>query len=192
MPRNEGGRGLLQVKQIVEEEKRASCDYIQNSTENAVKAVSQEHTLSIKGPKQYYRQEDIKKRRDIWQTNARHGQYLKDFQGKVDINVDLKKDTEGFLLAARDQTERINAIKAKIDKTTDNCKSQFCKKKEKTIDYLFSTGSKIAQSDYKERYNKVASMLHWNLCKKYSIHAAGKWREHKVEKIILKDYVRIL
>ena len=59
MSRNEGGRGLLQLKQTVEEEKRALYDYIQNSTEDALKVVSQEYT------EKDYRQEEIKKRRDI-------------------------------------------------------------------------------------------------------------------------------
>ena len=40
MPRNESGRELLQVKQTVGKEKRALYDYIQNSTEDALKAVS--------------------------------------------------------------------------------------------------------------------------------------------------------
>ena len=34
LPRQTGGRGLLQVKQTVEEEKRALNDYIKNRTEN--------------------------------------------------------------------------------------------------------------------------------------------------------------
>ena len=78
-------------------------------------------------------------------------------------NGDLKKETEGFLLAAQDQALRINAIKAKIDKPIHNSQCQLCKVKEETINHLASACSKIAQTDYKERHNKVASMLHWNL-----------------------------
>ena len=100
-------------------------------------------------------------------------------------NGDLKKETEGFLLAAQDQALRTKAIKDKIDKTTMiYSKCRLCKKKEVTADYLVSAYNKIAQTDYKERHNKVASMLYWNLCKKYNIPAADKWWEHKVEKVI--------
>ena len=200
MPRNEGGRGLLQVKQTVEEEKRALCDYIQNSTEDALKAVSREHILNVKGTKNDYRQEQIKKRRDIWQTKALDGQYLRDIEGKVDIkktrswirNGDQKREIEGFLLAAQDQALRTKAIKAKIDKTIDANKYRLCKEKEETVDHLVSACSKIAQTDYKERHNNVASMLHWNLSKKYNIPAVEKWWEHKVDKVILKEDVKIL
>ena len=130
---------MLQIKQAVEEEKRTLCDYIQNSTEDALKAVSQEHILNFKDTKKDFRQEGIKKRRDIWQSRALHGQYLKDMEGKADIekawsslrNGDLKKETEGFLLAAQDQALRTNAIKAKIEKATDDSKYRLCKEKKK-------------------------------------------------------------
>ena len=77
-----------------------------------------------------------------------------------------KKKKQGFLIAAQD-TLRTNVIKAKIVKVTEDSKYRLCKEKNKTIDHLISLCSKIAQTDYKERHNKVASMLHWNLCKRY-------------------------
>jgi hypothetical protein len=200
MPRKEGGRGLLQVKQTVEEEKRALNDYLLSSTEDALKAVSNEDLLKVEGTKKDYKAEEINNRRDRWQSKVLHGQYLKDIEGKVDTektwswlkNGDMKKETEGFLLAAQDQALRTNTIKAKIDKTTDDSKCRLCKEKEETVDHLVSACSKIAQTDYKERHNKVASMLHWNLCKKYNIPAADKWWEHKVEKVLQQDDVKIL
>src|SRR6185436_937871 len=55
-----------------------------------------------------------------------------------------------------------------------------------------SACSKIAQTDYKERHDKVATMLHWNLCKKYSIPTTNNWWEHKVEKALETDDVKVL
>ena len=62
-------------------------------------------------------------------------------------------------MAAQDQAIRTNAIKAMIDKTSSDIKCRLCKVKEETIDHLVSSFSKIAQTDYKEWHNKVASML---------------------------------
>ena len=45
LPRQAGGRGLLQIKQTVEEEKRALNDYIKNCTVHALKAVTVEELL---------------------------------------------------------------------------------------------------------------------------------------------------
>ena len=68
-------------------------------------------------------------------------------------------------MVAQDQAIRTNAVKARIDKTSSDSKCRLWKIKEETIDHLVSSYSKIAQTDYKEQHDKVASMLHWNLCR---------------------------
>ena len=78
-------------------------------------------------------------------------------------------------MATQDQAIRTNAIKAKIDKLSSDSKCRLCKVKEEAIDHLLSSCNKIAQTDYKERHNRVASMLHRNLCKKYNLPTADKW-----------------
>ena len=67
-----------------------------------------------------------------------------------------------------------------------------CKVKEETIDHLVRSCSKIAQTNCKERHNIVASMLHWKLCRKYNLPTADKWWEHKVDKVLQKEDVKIL
>ena len=200
LPRKAGGRGLLQIKQTVEEEKRALNDYINNSTEYALKSVSNEELIKVNESKTEYHKKELVNRQERWQSKALHGQYLKDIKDKTDNDItwnwlkngELKKETEGFLIAAQDQALRTNAIKAKIDKVTEDSKCRLCKEKDETIDHLISSCSKIAQTDYKERHNKVASMLHWNLCKKYHLPASDKWWEHNVEKVLQNEEVKIL
>ena len=95
-------------------------------------------------------------------------------------------------MAAQAQTIRTNAIKAKINKTSSDNKCRLCKVKEEPIDYFTSSCSKITQTDYKERHNKVASMLYWNLYRKYNQLIADKWWEHKFDKVLQKEDVKIL
>ena len=95
-------------------------------------------------------------------------------------------------MAAQGQAIRTNAIKARIDKTSSESKCRLCKVKEETIDHLVSSCIKIAQTEYKERHDKVASMLHWNLYRKYNLPTADKWWEHKVDKVLQKEDVKIL
>ena len=52
MLRKEGGRGLLQVKQTVEEEKRALGDYLLNSTEDALKQSPRKTYSKWRAPRQ--------------------------------------------------------------------------------------------------------------------------------------------
>ena len=200
LPRQAGGRGLLQIRQTVEEEKRALNDYIKNSTEHVLKAFSDEELLKVNESKSEYHKKELKNCQEQWQSKPLHGQYLQDIKDKTDNyitwswlkNGEIKKETESFLIAAQDQALRTNAIKAKIDKVTEDSKCRLCKEKDETIDYLISSCSKIAKTDYKERHNKVASMLHWNLCKKYHLPVSKKWLEHNVEKVLQNEKVKIL
>ena len=149
--------------------------------------------------KEYHKQE-INTRKKRWQGKALHGQYFKDIEGKFDCdnpwnwltNGELKKETEVFIMAAQDQAMRTNAIKTKIAKTVNDSKCRLCKEKKETVDHLVSACSKIALTNYKDRHNKVASMLHWNLCKKYHLPAADKWWEHKIEKVVQNNEAKIL
>src|SRR6185436_20098676 len=107
----------------------------------------------------------MRERERKWRAKALHGQYLKDTEDNIDkaktwqwlANGELKKETEGLILAAQEQAFR----------TRDSTKCRLCNTKDETVDHLLSACSKIAQTDYNERHDKVATMLHWNLCKKY-------------------------
>ena len=130
LPRQAGGRGLQQIRQTFKEEERALNDYIKNSTEHALKTVSDEELLKVNESKSEYHKKELKNRQERWQSKPLYGQYLQDIKNKTDNyitwiwlkNDELKKETEGFLIAAQDQALRTNAIKVKIDKVTEDTK----------------------------------------------------------------------
>ena len=70
----------------------------------------------------------MRNHQEIWQNNARHGLCLNDTDGKTDCEITwnwlkngyLKKETEGFMMAAQDQAIETNTIKARIDKTSSD------------------------------------------------------------------------
>ena len=66
LPRQKGGRGLLQIKQTVEEEKRALNNYIKNSPELALKAVSDEKLFKVNESKSEYHKKELKNRQEWW------------------------------------------------------------------------------------------------------------------------------
>ena len=110
LPRQAGGKRLLQIRQTVEEEKRALNDYIKNSTDRALKAVSDEELLKVNESKSDYHKKELKNRQERRQSKPLNGQYLQDIKDKTDNyitwnwmkNDELKKATEGFLIAAQD------------------------------------------------------------------------------------------
>ncbi|XP_062826554.1 uncharacterized protein LOC134296214 [Anolis carolinensis] len=107
-------------------------------------------------------------------------------------NGTLKKETEGLILAAQEQPIRTNAIKAKIEKSADDPKCRLCKETDETIDHILSCCKKIAQTDYKQRHNYVAQMIHWNLCLKYHLPAVKNWWDHKPAKVLENERAKIL
>ena len=61
-PRRIGGRGLLQIRQTVEEEIRNLSEYISNSTESAHKEVITERLLTEEDTKKEYTRKEMRNR----------------------------------------------------------------------------------------------------------------------------------
>ena len=99
----------------------------------------------------------------------------------------LKKKTNGLLVAAQDQAFRTNSIRVKIVKQEGSPLCRLCGNKEETVDHLVSSCSKIAQTDYKNRHDKVAANLHWSLCKQFGFPRADNRWEHRAEKALEND-----
>ena len=101
------GRGLLQIRQTVEEERRSLSEYISSSTESALKEVITEGLLTIENTKNKYERKEMSSRQERWQKKVLYGQYLYDTDGKTDCEITwnwlkngyLKKETEGFIMA---------------------------------------------------------------------------------------------
>ena len=80
--------------------------------------------------KKEYKRKEMRSHQERWQNKALHDQYLKDTDGKTDCEITwnwlkngyLKKEMEGFIMAAQDQAIRTNAIIFKISKTYGDSK----------------------------------------------------------------------
>ena len=71
----------------------------------------------------------------------------------------LKRETESLLLATQNNAIRINYIKAKIDNTQHHSKYRLYDNKDKTVNYIISECSKLAQKEYKTRHNWVGKVI---------------------------------
>uniref|UniRef100_A0A803THT2 Reverse transcriptase domain-containing protein n=1 Tax=Anolis carolinensis TaxID=28377 RepID=A0A803THT2_ANOCA len=200
LPRRSGGRGLLQVKQAVKEEEHALAEYVKQSEEPALIEVKNQKLLKAQQTKNQYKKTALQTRADSWHNKTLHGKFLDKIEGKADkektwlwlTNGTLKKETEGLILAAQEQDIRTKAIKAKIEKSADDPKCRLCKETDETIDHILSCCKKIAQTDYKQRHNYVAQMIHWNVCLKYHLPAAKNWWDHKPAKVLENEQAKIL
>ena len=95
----------------------------------------------------------------------------------------LKRETEGLIMAAQDQSLRARWVKYYIDRSTDSLKYRMCRKLDKNVSHIVSKCNKLAQDEYKKlRKDKVAVLLRWQWCKTCGFKMNQKYYEHLVEK----------
>lgn len=200
LPRAEGGRGLKSIAQSVEEDKRGLMDYITSSKEKVLSKVKQAKLINSEGMKKEFVKKMKAKKMAEWRSKPLPGQYVRETEKITKkeetyqwlISGQLKKETEGLIVAAQDQALRTNCIKVKIDKQQGSPMCRLCGSKEETVDHLISSCSKIAQTDYKSRHDKVAANLHWSLCKQFGFSRTEKWWEHRAEKALENEEFKLL
>ena len=70
-------------------------------------------------------------------------------------NGNLKRETKSLIVAAQNQSIRRNPVKASIDKSQGDSLCRVCGKVDESIDYIVSGCSKLAQKEYKRRYDNL-------------------------------------
>ena len=105
----------------------------------------------------------------------------------------LKRETEGLLMAAQEQAIRTRNIRKVIDKEKISGKCRMCGAREETVAHIVSECDKLAQKEYKIwRHDKVAMVIHWELCHRHGFPTEEKWYDHRIEKVLENDKVKIL
>ena len=74
-------------------------------------------------------------------------------------------------------------VKYHIDKSVDSTSCRMCGETGKTFSHIVSEWSKLAQREYKRRYDNVARMVHWKLCEKFNLEKSGKWYLHNPQTV---------
>ena len=67
-----------------------------------------------------------------------------------------------------------------------------CGKVDETNNHFISERSKIPLKECKRRHEWVGKRVHWDLSKKFGIHASEQWYSHKPEAVVENDFCKIL
>ena len=198
LPRSEGGRGLLSVADSVNIERRSLHCHVRRTEESLLK-VAQRYTRADEVGSKEYKRERKEERHQDWRNKPLHGRFLRCTEEVASSKSwnwlksgELKKETEGLITAAQDQSLRTNVMKARIEKANVSPMCRMCNKAEETVFHIVSECSKMAQTEYKGRHDKLAKVIHWDLCKKYGVKVLAKWYDHVPEKVVENDQVKIL
>ena len=100
----------------------------------------------------------------------------------------LKRETESFLIAARNNAIRTKYVKAKIDKIAD----VDCGDRDETINHIISECCKLAQREYKTRHDWEGKVIHGELCNKFEFDHTNKWYLYNPESVLENETHKIL
>ena len=203
--RRQGGRGLHSIEEVVRREENALTTFVLRSQDPEISSLKDYFVKDkILLGKEIDKVEDTRqheeKRTERWTSKVMHGQYPRQMKTVADASSwdwlaeqDLKKETEGLLIAAQDQALRTNYIKHKIDKVPGSSPlCRLCRSHSETIDHILNGCPKLSQTDYKARHDKVSAAIHWSLCKEHGFSHSSKWYEHRAEKVLENDEVKLL
>ena len=193
--RAEGGRGLISVEDCVLIEKNCLYEYIRNSQEPMLKEIQGEGVVDIGAEKNFIKD----KRKNNLKEKKLHNAFFSNTEFRDAISWDwlkkgdLKKATEGTLMAAQEQAIRTRSIKHHIDKENISPLCRICGEREETVAHLISECKNLAQKQYKQwRHDKIAQVIHWQLCKDYNLEHAEKWYDHRPQVTVENDKVKTL
>ena len=197
--RTEGGRGLKSVEETIMEEEQSLWQYMKRSDDDL-------HVFTRKAMKDYgtatvceFRVKTSQERKARWKDKTMGGQFLRQTE-KITAEESwrwlkrgsLKRETESLVIAAQDQALRTNYRKAKVEKSGQPATCRMCKEKDETVSHIISECSKLAQTDYKQRHDRVATAVHWSLCRKYGIKVTSEWYKHTAEKVMESEQAKLL
>ena len=172
IPRKDGGRGLISIKDCAELAIRGLEVYVHGSEERLIQAARGDKIDGLEAAS-VLKKSKIEKRLKDWEEKVLHGQYLRQTKEvRSDQcwtwlqNGDLKRETESLIVAAQNQSIRTNLVKARIDKSQGDPLCRMCRKVDESIDHIVSGCSKLAQKEYKRRHGNLGKIVHWKLARK--------------------------
>ena len=149
LPRREGGRGLISVEDAINTEERNINVYISQSQERLLKAAwKRKNVDEIETPKGY--KERKRKRTEDWSGKQLHGQFKRETGDLSGVSWnwirtgELKKETEGLIVAAQDQALRTNAVKARIENQNVSSKCRMCGSHDETVQPILCSCCRLA------------------------------------------------
>lgn len=211
LPRQEGGRGLIDICNLHNKQILSLRSYFHNKSEHSslhkhvTEADKKLTPLNLQNRNTQINEHLISTQAKIaaWSRKALHGRhraYLSQpHVDKIKSNEWLKRgelfpETEGFMLAIQDQIIATRNFRKYIIKDpnqpTDTCRH--CNSASETIQHITGACKSLAQTDYKHRHDQVAAIVHQHLAHKYTLTGEMiPYYKYKPETILENRNVKI-
>ena len=173
--RKEGGRGLVSIEDSVDASIRRLEDYIEKHEGGLIIAIRNDTDNTMDNRMTIPRKQK-------WEEKQLYGRFKRLINNILHEKTwtwlrkeNFKRETESLLIVAQNNAIRTNHIKARIDKSKQNCKCRLCGDRDETINHITSECCKLARKEYKTRHNWVGKVIHWKMCKKFRFDHTNKW-----------------
>jgi hypothetical protein len=95
----------------------------------------------------------------------------------------LKIETEAQITTAQEQALHTKQHQAKFLHTTKDPTCISCKSENETVTHILAACPKLAQTEYLNRHNAVAAVIHKTICDEYNIETAKQTWLHPPEAV---------
>ena len=136
-----------------------------------------------------------------WSRKPMHGQYRRlTEQSPVDTKetfgwlkaANLPDATEGLVVAAQDQALRTRYYEHHILHRDVSPTCRVCSAGLETVDHIVAGCSAMAPTDYTDRHNQVASIIHWNICRHFQVPVERRWYRHQPDRLVETDDIVVM
>jgi len=201
VPRNQRGRGLMQLEAAHAVEITKLVEYVdrkvdpliqvvrthQHNTDSAVLQTVRCLKTEVQTKTKKNEGQHSGENKGRWHGKRMHGQLPSSLDEElVDIEQSYrwlksgktKGETESKIMAAQDQAISKNYFKNKILKEESESQCRLCKKHEEIIDHLTSGCPILAKNEYLMRNDKICTRLHYSICRSLGTETTDKWYTH--------------
>ena len=199
LSRKEGARGLISVEGTVKLAILGLERYVLTSEEGLpitarrVDGDYEQHLGIIENVKEF-KERRRNGRSNVLKQKKLHGKFFNQIEEVAGEEKwlwlrdgSIKRETESLIMAAQEQVIRVNAMKAKIDKTQAESKCRLCGKVDETVRHIVCECPILAQREYKRRHDWVGRKIHWEVCRKIGFDVNEKCYKHEPEKVVEND-----
>ena len=190
--RKEGGRGLTSIEDSVDSSIQRLKDYIQKHDGGLITAIWNDTDNTMDSRMKITRKQKWE-RKQLYEWFKRLINNISHDKTWTWLRKgNFKRETESLRIAAQNNAVRNNHIKARVDKTQQNSKCWLCGDRDETINHIISECRKLAQKEYKTRYDWVGKVIHRDMCKKFKFDHKNKLYMHNPAPVLENDTHKLL
>lgn len=184
LPREEGGRGIINIRQLHNNQIIKLRQYFKQNTNDLYKTIVELDTnftpLNLSA-EQLQMTTKMQTNEEIivqWQSKQLHGTHPYELNQEnihKKSNIWLKEgklhaETEGFIVAIQDRVIATRNYRKYIigEQIDDKCRICMKEKQKETIEHIISGCEALANTEYIKRHNNIAKIIHQDLAKQNS------------------------